>query len=152
MLTNVKRLIHRTNLIKTACDAMLMKINKEDEELRKKQQELQNKLYALEELLSMKKLDGSGIKRSKIYELLRKISVIQQQITVVCLENSELGNRRQELAAERNHQLEKRKIWWLKEQKYERLKSRLLQQKNMLALQQEEAEQEEKYNGQNFKY
>lgn len=152
MLTNVKRLIHRTTLIKTACEAELMKINKEDEELRQKQEELQKKLKVLEELLNMKALNGAIITRSKIYELLRKISVIQQQMNIVDLEYSELDDKRAALDIERKYQLEKRKIWWLKEEKYERLKSKLLHQKNKVELQQEEVEQEEKYNGQNCRY
>lgn len=129
-----------------------MAINKEDTELKQKQDELQQKLKSLEELLNMKVLNGTVVTRSKIYALLRKIAVIQQQINIVCLQHSELRTKREALAIEREQQLVKRKIWWLKEQKYERLKSRLLHQKNRVALQQEEAEQEEKYNGKNFKH
>nr|WP_241391663.1 hypothetical protein [Yersinia frederiksenii]ULG19767.1 type III secretion protein [Yersinia frederiksenii] len=147
MLTNIKRLIYRATLIKTTYEAALIKINKEDEELRQKQEELQNKLKGLEELLNMKVLNHTIVTRSKIYELLRKISVIQQQIVIVSLENSELQDRRVALAAERKYQLGKRKIWRIKEQKYEYLKLRLLHIKNRVELQQEEVEQEEKYNG-----
>lgn len=131
---------------------MLVKINMEDEELIKKQERMQSKLKSLEDLLNMQKLNCIVVNRGEIYALLRKISVIQQQITAVGLDYSRLRERREALAIERKSQREKMKTWQLKEKKYECLKSKLSHDKKIIEYFLEETEQEEVYNAKNFKH
>jgi len=126
---------------------MLLRISKEDDALRQRQEELQSELKSLETLLQMKQLDSTVVSCEMIFSLLRKNAIIQQQIVIINLEYSELRNKRQLLDSERQSQLKKRKMWWLKEQKYQRLQSYLMSQKKKLDLRLEESELEEKYHG-----
>lgn len=131
---------------------MLLKINIQDEELIKKQERIQSKLKSLDDLLNIQKLNCIVVNRSEIYALLRKISVIQQQITTVGIDYSRLQETREALAIERKSQREIMKTWQLKEKKYERLKLKLSHDKKIVECLLEETEQEEVYNAKNFKH
>ena len=104
-------------------------------------------LKNLQLLLDMKELLGEVVFRQDIFYSLRKVAVIQQQIAEINLEKQKIAERRKILNKEIVQQQAQRKHWWLKGEKYDRLKKRIKKQLLNQMLYQDELEQEEKYNG-----
>ncbi len=106
-------------------------------------------LKNLQALLEMKELVGEVVLRADIFYALRKIAVIQQQIAEINLEKEKNYERQKVLDKEIVQHQKQRKYWWLKSEKYARLKRRIKNQLLIQMLYQDELEQEEKYNGRN---
>ncbi len=106
-------------------------------------------LKNLQALLEMKELVGEVVLRADIFYALRKIAVIQQQIAEINLEKEKNHERQKVLDKEIIQHQKQRKYWWLKSEKYARLKKRIKNQLLIQMLYQDELEQEEKYNGRN---
>ncbi|HAY0354536.1 TPA: type III secretion protein [Escherichia coli] len=140
MLSKVNRLIRRTAQSLAACEASLQK-------LAEKERLYDMQLKNLQSLLDMKELLGEVVFRQDIFYSLRKVAVIQQQIAEINLEKQKIAERRKILNKEIVQQQAQRKHWWLKGEKYERLKTRIKKQLLDQMLYQDELEQEEKYNG-----
>ncbi len=104
-------------------------------------------LKNLQLLLDMKELLGEVVFRQDIFYSLRKVAVIQQQIAEINLEKQKIAERRKILNKEIVQQQAQRKHWWLKGEKYDRLKKHIKKQLLDQMLYQDELEQEEKYNG-----
>ncbi len=103
-------------------------------------------LKNLKSLLDKKELLGEVVFRQDIFYSLRKVAVIQQQIAEINLEKQKIAERRKILNKEIVQQQAQRKHWWLKGEKYVRLKRASKKLLNQM-LHQDELEQEEKYNG-----
>ena len=144
MLSKVNRLIRRTAQSLAACEASLQKLNVEKEKLVEKERLYDMQLKNLQSLLDMKELLGEVVFRQDIFYSLRKVAVIQQQINI---EKQKIAERRKILNKEIVQQQEQRKHWWLKGEKYDRLKKRIKKQLLNQMFYQDELEQEEKYNG-----
>ena len=82
-------------------------------------------LKNLQSLLDVKELLGEVVFRQDIFYSLRKVAVIQQQIAEINLEKQKIAERRKILNKEIVQQQEQRKHWWLKGEKYVRLKTRI---------------------------
>ncbi|HDX6444054.1 TPA: type III secretion protein [Escherichia coli] len=147
MLSKVNRLIRRTAQSLAACEASLQKLNAEKEKLAEKERLYDMQLKNLQSLLDMKELLGEVVFRQDIFYSLRKVAVIQQQIAEINLEKQKIAERRKILNKEIVQQQAQRKHWWLKGEKYDRLKKRIKKQLLNQMLYQDELEQEEKYNG-----
>lgn len=147
MLSKVNRLIRRTVQSLAACEASLQKLNVEKEKLVEKERLYDMQLKNLQSLLDMKELLGEVVFRQDIFYSLRKVAVIQQQIAEINLEKQKIAERRKILNKEIVQQQAQRKHWWLKGEKYDRLKKRIKKQLLNQMLYQDELEQEEKYNG-----
>ena len=147
MLSKVNRLIRRTAQSLAACEASLLKLNAEKEKLVEKERLYDMQLKNLQSLLDMKELLGEVVFRQDIFYSLRKVAVIQQQIAEINLEKQKIAERRKILNKEIDQQQAQRKHWWLKGEKYDRLKKRIKKQLLNQMLYQDELEQEEKYNG-----
>ncbi|HAO0306062.1 TPA: type III secretion protein [Escherichia coli] len=147
MLSKVNRLIRRTAQSLAACEASLRKLNVEKEKLVEKERLYDMQLKNLQSLLDMKELLGEVVFRQDIFYSLRKVAVIQQQIAEINLEKQKIAERRKILNKEIVQQQEQRKHWWLKGEKYDRLKKRIKKQLLNQMFYQDELEQEEKYNG-----
>lgn len=151
MLTNIDRLLFRSHSAKALCESALMKLNQQEKALQMRHQALRYKYEQLTGLLDMKKLTNVMVTRSQIFENLRKIAVIQQQMSLLLLEKKQLISELNTLRSEKHHYQLERKAWIRKEQKYEKLKSVFLERKNRADLLKDENEQEELFNGQGFK-
>ncbi|HAY4662539.1 TPA: type III secretion protein [Escherichia coli] len=147
MLSKVNRLIRRTAQSLAACEASLQKLNVEKEKLVEKERLYDMQLKNLQSLLDMKELLGEVVFRQDIFYSLRKVAVIQQQIAEINLEKQKIAERRKILNKEIVQQQEQRKHWWLKGEKYDRLKKRIKKQLLNQMFYRDELEQEEKYNG-----
>lgn len=147
LLSKVNRLIRRTAQSLAACEASLQKLNAEKEKLVEKERLYDMQLKNLQSLLDMKELLGEVVFRQDIFYSLRKVAVIQQQIAEINLEKQKIAERRKILNKEIVQQQAQRKHWWLKGEKYDRLKKRIKKQLLNQMLYQDELEQEEKYNG-----
>ena len=75
--------------------------------------------------LAKKELLGEVVFRQDIFYSLRKVAVIQQQIAEINLEKQKIAERRKILNKEIVQQQAQRKHWWLKGEKYVRLKTRI---------------------------
>ena len=118
LLSKVNRLIRRTAQSLAACEASLQKLNAEKEKLAEKERLYDMQLKNLQSLLDMKELLG------EVVYSLRKVAVIQQQIAEINLEKQKIAERRKILNKEIVQQQAQRKHWWLKGEKYDRLKKR----------------------------
>lgn len=145
MLIKLRRLIHRSTQIQAGCQAALQEISRRDEILSRKQEELDTQLSSLKSLETLNELMNKVVSRATIYSVLRKIAVIRQRRTQLEYEKSETYKQRQRLADERKEQLALRKVWWLKEQKYERLREKVIRERLRQELFMEEMEQDDKY-------
>lgn len=145
MLTKLRRLIHRSTLIQAGCQAALQVISHKDEILRRKEQELDAQLASLKSLETLNELLNQVVTPAKIFSVLRKIAVIRQRRTQLEYEKNETFKQRQRLAVEREEQLALRKVWWLKEQKYQRLREKVIRERLRHELYREEMEQDDKY-------
>ncbi|MBA8502682.1 type III secretion protein [Escherichia fergusonii] len=144
MLTNLRRLIHRSTQIQAGCQAALHEIARNDEILRHKEEELDAQLGSLKSMETLNELLNQVVSRAKIFSALRKIAVIRQRRTQLEYEKSEAGKQRKILAVEREKQLALRKVWWLKEQKYERLREKVIRERVRQELFFEEMELDDK--------
>ena len=124
LLSKVNRLIRRTAQSLAACEASLQKLNAEKEKLAEKERLYDMQLKNLQSLLDMKELLGEVVFRQDIFYSLRKVAVIQQHAEIN-LEKQKIAERRKILNKEIVQQQAQRKHWWLKGEKYERLKTRI---------------------------
>lgn len=145
MLTKLRRLIHRSTQIQAGCQAALQEIARKDEILRHKEEELDAQLSSLKSMEALNELLNQVVSRARILTVLRKVAVIRQHRTQLEYEKSETGKQRKILAVERKEQLALRKVWWLKEQKYERLREKVIRERVRQELFIEEMEQDDKY-------
>lgn len=125
LLSKVNRLIRRTAQSLAACEASLQKLNAEKEKLAEKERLYDMQLKNLKSLLDKKELLGEVVFRQDIFYSLRKVAVIQQQIAEINLEKQKIAERRKILNKEIVQQQAQRKHWWLKGEKYVRLKTRI---------------------------
>ncbi|MFP2429034.1 type III secretion protein [Enterobacter ludwigii] len=145
MLTKLRRLIHRSTQIQAGCQAALQEIARRDEILRHKEEELDAQLGSLKSMETLNELLNQVVSRAKIFSVLRKIAVIRQRRTQLEYEKNEAGKQRKLLAVEREEQLALRKMWWLKEKKYERLREKVIRERVRQELFIEEMEQDDTY-------
>ncbi|EEW4356330.1 type III secretion protein [Escherichia albertii] len=149
LLGKIERLLRRTAQSLATCEALLLKLRTEKNELLERERMYDMQLKNLQALLEMKELVGEVVLRADIFYALRKIAVIQQQIAEINLEKEKNHERQKVLDKEIVQHQKQRKYWWLKSEKYARLKKRIKNQLLIQMLYQDELEQEEKYNGRN---
>ncbi|EFF0785276.1 type III secretion protein [Escherichia albertii] len=149
MLGKIERLLRRTAQSLATCEALLLKLRTEKNELLERERMYDMQLKNLQALLEMKELVGEVVLRADIFYALRKIAVIQQQIAEINLEKEKNHERQKVLDKEIVQHQKQRKYLWLKSEKYARLKKRIKNQLLIQMLYQDELEQEEKYNGRN---
>ncbi|EKC3540984.1 type III secretion protein [Salmonella enterica] len=146
MLTKLRRLNHRSKQIQAGCLAALQDISRKDDMLRRKEELIDEQLEHLRTLETLSELQNEVVSRAQIFSVLRKIAVICQRRIQLEFERGEAVKQRQILATEREEQLSLRKKWWIKEQKYEHLRKKVLREWMQQQLFVEEVELEDKYN------
>lgn len=109
----------------------------------KKKNDLNKTFNDFNELLSKQKLDGNTVDRKSLFEMLRKSSVIQNNIAIIELEINDVDTEINITKMEREKLLLQRKQLWIKEKKYDFMYKKVAQERSYKTLLQEEIEQEE---------
>lgn len=144
LLPKLRALQWRSEVSQRRCEAMLVQLAREDDDLRRDEDALTAQAEGVRQLLDSLRLTGVVLDRDQLYAQLRKQAVMQNQLQNLRLQSAQLNEQRQTLAERRIFWLDGRRVWLRKDDKYQRWASRVRYQNRLLCLRQDEVEQEER--------
>ncbi|AUH51336.1 hypothetical protein CXB49_11175 [Chromobacterium sp. ATCC 53434] len=136
-------LLGRCRAAQRRSEQALARLAREDEDLRREQDDIAGQRHGLRQLLQAQRPQGTVFDRGGLFALQRRQAVLRRQLQNLDLQDGELGVQRQRLEQLRAEEAETRSRWLRKEDKYQRWARLQRRRERLSRLRREEAEQEE---------
>lgn len=144
LLTKIRALQRRSEISQRHCEAQLLQLARQDDDLCSDKDALCAKKEGLNTLLKTQRLNDAVLNREQLQMALRKQAILRHQLHNLELASSQLDEQRKALAEARILRQGERGEWLRKDDKYQRWAALARKQTQRLRLREDEAEQEER--------